>query len=117
MTGVLENKIVPKIQHAAAFVYGVLMAAVLPATASATTVTVNDLSGKTTDQLVGSIIGQVLTLARYVGVMLLVFGFYQLYISFKDDNPDGKIKAITICVTAVGLMTIKSILEAVGVIS
>lgn len=81
----------------------------------------NDISVALTGEetigtLVGSVIGTVLDLARYVGIILLIFGLYQLYLSFKDDNPDGKIKAITLLVTSVGLMTIKMILVGLGVI-
>lgn len=89
----------------------------LAVAATGTGVTVSNLDNQTIDSLVGKVIEQVLTLARYVGVILLVFGIYQLYMSFKDENPDGKVKAITLLITSVGLMTIKSIMKAIGVIS
>lgn len=91
------------------------LTAVEPLSAYGVTVTVpTDLS---MDSLVGKVIDVVLTLARYIGLILLIFGLYQLYLSFKDDNPDGKIKAITLLVTSVGLITLKSILKLVGLIS
>ena len=80
-------------------------------------VEVLDIGDKTMGDIVGSIISFILDIARYVGVALLVFGLYQLYTSFKDENPDGKIKAVTFCMTAVGLITLKTVLKAVGVIA
>ena len=89
---------------------------VAPLTASANTqIAVN--SNTSMDDIIGRAIDVVLTLARYVGVILLIFGIYQLYMSFKDDNPDGKVKAITLLVTSIGLITIKSILVGMGIIA
>lgn len=93
------------------------LSATSPLMAAAGGVTVNIAADADIGTMIGKIIDQVLTLARYVGVILLIFGIYQLYMSFKDENPDGKIKAITLLVTSVGLMTIKSIMSAIGVIS
>lgn len=66
------------------------------------------------DTIVGGIIGFILDLARYVGVVLLVYGIYQVYMAFKDDNADSKIKGISFCIMAVGLITIKTIIGPNG---
>ncbi len=87
-------------------------------TAHADDITVNtDIGDKSMGQIMGGIIGFILQMAQYVGVGLLVFGMYQLYTAMKDENPDGKIKAITFCIVAIGLITLKTALKAVGLIA
>lgn len=71
------------------------------------------------DTMMGGIIGVVFTMARYVGVFLLVYGIWMTIQGFKDDTVDGKIKGITMCVIAIALISLKTLVSAAlpGVIS
>lgn len=71
------------------------------------------------DTMMGGIIGVVFTMARYVGIFLLVYGIWMTIQGFKDDTVDGKIKGITMCVIAIALISLKTLVSAAlpGVIS
>lgn len=112
-TGLLKQKAVKAATgaQAIAFMVGQSM------TAQAKSVTIVDQEGADMGSIMGGVISFICSIAMYIGIGLLVFGLVQLYTSFKDENPDGKIKAISFCVVAVGLMTIKAILKQIGIIA
>ncbi len=68
------------------------------------------------DQLVTSIIGIVLTLARYIGIVLIVTGVFQLVMAYKDDNADAKTRGVQLAIVGVILVGLKAILTAAGLV-
>lgn len=69
------------------------------------------IATKDMNSIMNDIIGFICNIAMYVGIGILVYGLFQLYMSFKDENPDGKIKAITLCVVAIGLVTLRVVVN------
>lgn len=80
-------------------------------------ITIGDLENLSADALVGKIVGIVLTLARYVGIILLVTGIYQLIMAYKDDNADAKTRGITLAIVGIVLITLKALLKTFGIIT
>lgn len=67
--------------------------------------------------LMGRIIGILLTITRYVGVALVIYGVYEVVMSFMQNQPEAKTKGIIMALAGVAMIALKSILAAVGVIS
>ena len=63
------------------------------------------------DSIVGEFIGILLTIFRYVGIVLLVVGIVQFVMATKDDNPEAKVKATTMAIVSVILITLKFIVS------
>lgn len=78
-------------------------------------VTINDGSASAKD-LMGSVIGILLTMTRYIGIGLIVFGVYEVVMSFMNDQPEKKVKGITIALAGVVCAALKSILVGMGII-
>lgn len=89
----------------------------LVAHANGNTVTVGDLDNASMDNIMGGIIGTVLSIARWVGVGVLVYAIYQIYVSQMDQNPDARTKGIVWAVVGIGLITIKSVLKGIGILA
>ena len=66
--------------------------------------------------LMGKIIGILLTITRYVGVALVIYGVYEVVMSFMQNQPEAKTKGIIMALAGVTMIALKSILAAVGVI-
>lgn len=64
----------------------------------------------------GDIIGLLVTVTRYIGVGVLVYGGYELAMSFTQDMPDKKAKGIAFLFGGLILVAIKSVLKLMGVI-
>ena len=67
--------------------------------------------------LMGNIIGIILTLMRYVGVALLVYGVVEIVMSFMQNQPEAKTKGIIMALCGVVMIALKSVLQAIGVIA
>lgn len=79
-------------------------------------VTIGDLTNLSVNQLLGKIVGIILTLAQAIGLILLVSGIFQLVMAYKDDNADAKTRGIQLAIVGVVLITFKAILQGVGII-
>ena len=64
----------------------------------------------------GKIIGFLLSVTTYVGVGVLIYGAYELAMSFTQDMPDKKTKGIAFCLGGLILVAIKAVLTGIGVI-
>ena len=80
---------------------------------SGTKVTVN--SNASMDDVMGNVIGFILTLSRWVGVALLIYGVYEIVMSFMQNQPDAKTKGIIMAFAGVVLIALKSALGLMGV--
>lgn len=80
-------------------------------------VTVNSGTGADAGDLMGKIIGILLTITRYVGVALVIYGVYEVVMSFMQNQPEAKTKGIIMALAGVVMIALKSILVGVGIIS
>jgi len=84
-----------------------------PAAGAGTSVTVND--NATMDTVMGNVIGFLLTMTRWVGVALLIYGVYEIVMSFMQNQPEAKTKGIIMAFAGVVLIALKSALGLMGV--
>jgi hypothetical protein len=84
-----------------------------PAPGGGTSVTVNE--NATMDSVMGNVIGFLLTMTRWVGVALLIYGVYEIVMSFMQNQPEAKTKGIIMAFAGVVLIALKSALSLMGV--
>lgn len=66
--------------------------------------------------LMGKIIGILLTVMRYVGVAMVVYGVYEIVMSIQNNQPEAKTKGIIMALSGVIMIAIKSVLSSLGLI-
>ena len=69
------------------------------------------------DSLMRKMIGILLTITRYVGVALVVYGVYEIVMSFMQNQPEAKTKGIVMALAGAAMTTIKSIVNGLGLLS
>lgn len=79
-------------------------------------VSINDGSSANATSMMGNIIGILLTITRFVGVALCVYGVYEIVMSFMQQQPEGKTKGIIMALSGVAMIGLKSILSGAGII-
>lgn len=67
--------------------------------------------------MMGKIIGILLTITRYVGVALIIYGIYEIVMSFMQNQPEAKTKGIIMALAGVVMVALKSVLKGMSVIS
>lgn len=77
-----------------------------------TTVTV---SSTNPDQAMGAVIGVILTIMRYVGVAMLVYGVYEIIMSIQNNQPEAKTKGIIMALSGVVMIGLKTVLQQFGI--
>jgi hypothetical protein len=77
-------------------------------------VTVSATSDAST--MMGKIIGILLTITRFVGVALIIYGVYEIVMSFMQNQPEAKTKGIVMALAGSVMTALKSILQSIGVI-
>lgn len=80
------------------------------------TVTV-DGSSADAGTLMGKIIGIILTIARYAGIALTIWGIIDIVMSFVQQQPEAKTKGIYMALSGVVMIVLKSIISGLGLIS
>ena len=68
------------------------------------------------ETLVLGIINMILTIFRLVGVVILIFGIAQVVMAFKEENPDGKSRGMLTAGAGIGLIGLKTLLVAAGIL-
>lgn len=63
------------------------------------------------ETIIGSILGIILTIAMYVGVVLLTYAIFQLVMSFKNDDAEGKSRATQLLVVSAVLIGLKKLMS------
>lgn len=104
--------------------YATATAAMAMASLSATTVFADWESAKINTSaananasgLMGNIIGILLTITRYVGVALVIYGVYEIVMSFMQNQPEAKTKGIVMALSGVVMIGLKSVLRVAGVL-
>ena len=66
--------------------------------------------------LMNGIVGAVLTLFRYIGIILLVWSIGQLVLAFKDGDGNSKTQAAMMIVVSILLIGLKTFLDMANVI-
>lgn len=69
------------------------------------------------DQLLGGIVGIIIKIAMYVGIVLAVGGVFSLVLAYKDDNSDAQAKAVRIIVVGGALIGLRALLALAGIVS
>ena len=67
--------------------------------------------------LMGNVVGILLTITRYVGVALVIYGVYEIVMSFMQNQPEAKTKGIVMALSGVVMIGLKSVLQAMKIIS
>lgn len=67
-------------------------------------------------KMMGKILGILLTITRFVGVALIIYGVYEVVMSFMQNQPEAKTKGIIMALAGVVMTALKSILKSLGVI-
>jgi len=65
------------------------------------------------DSMMKKVIGILLGICKYVGVALIVYGIYEVVMSFMQNQPEAKTKGIIMALCGAVMMTIQSILTSV----
>lgn len=63
------------------------------------------------ETIIGSILGIILTIAMYVGIVLLTYAVFQLVMSFKNDDAEGKSRATQLLVVSAVLIGLKKLMS------
>lgn len=79
-------------------------------------VTINTNGATDANELMGKIIGILLTITRFVGVALVVYGVYEVFMSYQNQQPEAKTKGIIMALSGVAMVALKSILSGIGII-
>lgn len=66
--------------------------------------------------MMGRVIGILLTITRYVGVALVIYGVYEVIMSFMQNQPEAKTKGIIMALAGVVMIALKSVLKTMGVL-
>lgn len=67
--------------------------------------------------LMGQIIGILLTITRFVGVALVIYGVYEIVMSFMQNQPEAKTKGIIMALAGVVMIALKSVLVGMGIVA
>ncbi len=78
-------------------------------------VTINTTT-QSAGQMMGNIIGIILTVMRYVGVAMVVYGVYEIVMSIQNNQPEAKTKGIIMALSGVIMIAIKSVLSGLGLL-
>lgn len=69
------------------------------------------------DGTMGKVVGLALTVFRWVGVVLLCFGVYEIVMSFMQNQPEAKTKGVIMCICGIVMIAMKSVLVGLGIIA
>ena len=66
--------------------------------------------------IMGSVIGVIITVAQYLGLLLAIWGLVMFGLAMKNEDAESKNKALMAVIAGVVLISIKFVLQAVGFI-
>lgn len=69
------------------------------------------------DSLIGTIVGIILTMFRYVGIVLLVWGVAQFVMAMKRSDSESKGDAIQTIIAAIVLIGLKTVVTSLGIVN
>lgn len=74
-------------------------------------------ASKDTSEGILLILGIVLKIGHYIGVLLLIWGGGKYGLAIKDSDANGKTTAATIMGAAIALITLRKALQTIGIIT
>lgn len=110
--------LISKIKRIGAGVYGTVTAVaatIIQASAFGDTVTITATDADA-NTMMGNVIGILLTITRFVGVALAIYGVYEIVMSFMQNQPEAKTKGIIMALAGVVMIALKSVLQAMNII-
>ena len=81
------------------------------------TVTIKQSDSVSASAMMGKIIGVLLTITRFIGVALVVYGVYEVVMSFMQNQPEAKTKGIVMALAGAVMIGLKSILQGLQIVS
>ncbi len=106
-----------KLRIAAETAVLMLMGIMMPGMAvNANSVTITD-TDLDMNEMMSDIIGILLTVTRFVGVALVVYGVYEFVMSFVQQQPEAKTRGIIMMLAGVLMAAAKSMLQGFGLIA
>lgn len=72
-----------------------------------------DGSGDEGSTMMSNVIGILLTISKYVGVALIIYGIYEVVMSFTQNQPEAKTKGIVMALSGAVMVGLKSIITDV----
>ena len=68
---------------------------------------------KTADGIMGTIVGYVCSIFRYIGILLLAWSIGMLVLAFKNEDADSKSRAMMMLVVSIILICLKTVVSAI----
>ena len=65
--------------------------------------------GISIEEIMGSVLGIIFTVAMYIGIILAVWGLFQLVMSLKNDDAEAKSRATQLMVVGIVLIGLKGL--------
>lgn len=81
--------------------------------ASSTVVASAAIKTKSAEDTMKNILGVITTIAMYVGILLLAWGAFQLFMAFKNEDADSKQRAFLVIIAGIALTALKTIITAI----
>ena len=109
------KKINSKIRLASAGLTVAGMSSLMPIAYANNTTTLNVTEQPITgaNDIMGTIIGYIASIFRYIGILLMVWSIGMLVLAFKNEDADSKSRAMMMLVVSLILITLKSIVNAI----
>ena len=109
------KKINSKIRLASAGLTVAGMSSLMPIAYANNTTTLNVTEQPITgaNDIMGTIIGYIASIFRYIGILLMVWSIGMLVLAFKNEDADSKSGAMMMLVVSLILITLKSIVNAI----
>ena len=67
-------------------------------------------------KLMGNIVGVLLTIVRFAGVGLVVYGVFEIVQSFMQNQPEAKTKGVIMALSGIVMIALKSVLSSLGIV-
>ena len=67
-------------------------------------------------QAMGKVIGMILWVAAFVGAGLLIWGVIEIVMSFTNEQPEKKVKGISLALGGILMIGLKAVLTELGVV-
>ena len=120
ITKITSNKKTNIFKRAWGYVLSAVAAAQLTAmTALASnwdSVTISASGDEDPATLMGNIVGVLLTIVRFAGVGLVVYGVFEIVQSFMQNQPEAKTKGVIMALSGIVMIALKSVLSSLGII-
>lgn len=69
------------------------------------------------ENLVAKLAGTILDIFRWIGALLLIWSVAQVVMAFKNEDADSKSRAMMMAIVSITLITLKTVLKTIGIIS